>query len=158
MAVSAVPIPVGAVSFVPVSVVAVATTKPPHFCDEAVAAPRHRDDEAVLVAPLAEGLAQHRDVLRQVVLLDRRVGPDRAHQLVLLDHAPAVLDQDEQRVEDLRRERDGLVPAPEETFARVNAEGVELEKGVRLFGHKAPSESFRNIQRGAKYAAGGLAG
>jgi hypothetical protein len=90
-----------------------------HWLDEAVAAAGHGHDVAPSVRALAERLAQHRDVLRQVVLLDRRVGPERGHQLVLGEHAPAPLDEDDEGVEDLAGQRHGPPLAQQHAPQRV---------------------------------------
>ena len=69
-----------------------------HLADESITAARDRAHELWRIAPVAERPAQDRDGLVEVVLLDDRSRPDRFHQLVLADHAIAVLEQIDQHV------------------------------------------------------------
>ena len=97
-----------------------------HLGGEAVAAPRHRHDVAVLTLSLPERPAQRGDILREVVLLDEGVRPEGAHQLLLAEHLPGMPHEVDQRVEDPRRERHGLALPPQHPLAGVEAEVVEL--------------------------------
>src|SRR5215813_3852852 len=59
--------------------------------DKAVAPPRDCYNVPMLVRVFAQSLAQRRDTLRQVVLLDYRVRPDPPHQFILLHDLSARL-------------------------------------------------------------------
>jgi hypothetical protein len=60
---------------------------------ELVAATRHGDDGL-----RSEQLAQRRDVLLQVVLLDHQAGPDLVEEFILAHHAVAVPHQQQQQI------------------------------------------------------------
>jgi hypothetical protein len=95
---------------------------------EAVTVPRHRLDVEV-VALAAERLAQRRDVVREVALLDDRVGPHRCDQLVARQQPSRAPHQDDEGVEDLGAQRDGQAVAGEEPLRDVEPvrpEGVDL--------------------------------
>src|ERR671910_2940123 len=64
---------------------------------ESVTPSGNRDDEAVLAQLLAEGAAQGRNILSEVVLFDGGAGPDRAQQLVLGHRMSGVQDQMHER-------------------------------------------------------------
>ena len=57
---------------------------------------------------LAERLAQRGNVLREAVFFHHHARPDRAEQGVLVEHFAGMLREVQQRVEDLRIERDRL--------------------------------------------------
>ena len=65
-------------------------------------------DELVVVRCFAEDAPQHRDRLVEVVLLDDEIRPDRRDQRVLVERLTRVLDEMEQRIENLRLQRDRL--------------------------------------------------
>jgi hypothetical protein len=67
-----------------------------HRRNEPVAAARHRDDEAVIVRGLTEGLANGGDLLGEVRLFHDGVGPEAPDQRVPVDHLPRALDEREQ--------------------------------------------------------------
>src|SRR5688572_23619115 len=64
---------------------------------ESVTPSGNRNDEAVLAQLLAEGAAQGRNILSEVVLFDDGAAPDRAQQLVLGHGLPGVQDQMHER-------------------------------------------------------------
>jgi len=74
-----------------------------HVSCEAVAVARHSDDVAILTSGLAERASQRRNALREVVLLDEGVRPERTHQFIFSKHPTPVAHEEKQRVEDLRR-------------------------------------------------------
>src|SRR5262245_5789899 len=74
---------------------------------KAVADSGNRNDHTLLVVP--ERLTQQRDVSGQAGVLDEAVGPYPSNQLVLADDFTGVLDENEERVQDLRRQCDGFV-------------------------------------------------
>ena len=97
---------------------------------------------ARLVGTLAEGLSGGGDLLAEVVLLDRGVGPEHLHQLRLLDHPPALADERQQRIERFWRQRD-RIPRPEEPPAlRIDRELIEFQKI-----HRSPNDFQRGRGR-----------
>src|SRR6185503_20301134 len=99
-------------------------------CHEPVAPPRNRHDVVVLRAALAEQLAQVRYVRREVALLNDSLAPDPLHQLVLVQHLSAPLDQRQKSVELLREQLDRLAVAQQEVLLRVQTKGAELVNAV----------------------------
>ena len=89
---------------------------------EAVAAPRYGGDGVG-----AEHLAQRRDLHREVVLLHHHAGPDPRQQLVLADHAIALLDQREQQVERAPAQRDRLAIGQQAALGRSQLQPLCLE-------------------------------
>ena len=63
--------------------------------------------------------------MREVPLLDDRVGPHGGHELVLLDETAGVPEEHVKRVEDLRPERDDLAVARQAALRGLEAEGTE---------------------------------
>ena len=59
------------------------------------------------IGALAERLPNRKDVIGEVRLLDRRVGPDRLHQLLFREQAPGIRRQHHEQIERLRREGTG---------------------------------------------------
>ena len=86
----------------------------------------------------------------EVVLLDKRVLPHSAHQLVARHQVAAVLDQDEQRVEDLRRQRDGLAVTKKSALIRINAKSAELIDVSRDILH-LPARPKRNFTETSQF-------
>jgi hypothetical protein len=78
--------------------------------DEPIAAAGLGHDEPVIFGRLAENASQRRDVLVEIAFLDDKIRPDRLEQRAPVQRLPGVLDEIEQRVEDLRLERDRLTP------------------------------------------------
>lgn len=116
-------------------------------CDEPVAAPRGGHDEAVLSCADAEGLAQRRDGLAQVVFLDHPARPCGGEQLVLADGAVALLDQVDQDIQRLGRDPDRFAIRPVQfTRQGVQPKAGKLEQAsvrpCRTL-HRAISDSFR---------------
>jgi len=64
----------------------------------------------------------------EVALLDMRIGPDRLHQFIFLDRAPAAADEHQQRLETLLRERYGLAAAQQSPPPLVNENGPNSKK------------------------------
>ena len=79
--------------------------------DKAEAPFGQRADEALAFAAVADGAARRADTGTQRRLRNDPALPDRIDQLVLADDPVAVADQEEQQVEHLRLDPDGL-PAP----------------------------------------------
>src|SRR6185503_11827181 len=82
-----------------------------------------------------QGLAQHEDVLREITLLDKLIGPDLLHQHVLLQEMSFVPHQDQKRVQSLRWQGHQSSITQEHSFAYIQAERTKLVKTVALF-HK----------------------
>jgi hypothetical protein len=100
-----------------------------HMFGQAVSAPWHGDDIAMVLRGLAERLAQHEDVAAQVGLLHESVRPDCLHQVVFGDDLFAVADQNQKYLKGLRRERDGHALFQQRFSRRIDpkrAEFVEL--------------------------------
>jgi hypothetical protein len=94
---------------------------------EAVAAPRDVLDVAAPVRADAEHLPQQVDVLRQVRLLDERVGPEPLHQLFLADEAALLPHEEFERFDRLRLERHDLAVRPvEQTLGDVQLKPAEF--------------------------------
>ena len=70
--------------------------------------------------------------MREVGLLDERVGPYRVHQLALREHAAVALGEHDQQVDGFWRERHDLPAAPEQPFDAVQPERPEVEEVVNL--------------------------
>ena len=122
---------------------------------EAVAPARHGLDVAAAVAAVAQRLAQQRDVLREVVLFDEGVGPEPADDLVLLDDVPAALDEEEEGVEGLGRERDGLAGAEQAALRHLQTKRAEFVKKPGLLAHLQPSAGpSEKIQRALRTFGG----
>ena len=67
-----------------------------------LATPGHRHYIPMLVGPFTQGLSQHRNLLGEIIFLNKRVGPESSHQIVFSNDLAAVLDQHQQSVETLR--------------------------------------------------------
>jgi hypothetical protein len=81
-----------------------------------------------------KGLPRYEDVLREVRLLDDSVRPQQAHQLLLLEEPPAVLHEQQERVQSLRLDDDGLAVPRQEPPLRIEAKSVELVEPDRVGG------------------------
>ena len=75
---------------------------------------------------VTQRLAQGRDGVGQIGLLDHGIGPERGHQRLFFDEAAGPFDQVDEKVESLRRQRDRLPLARQEPLAGVEAERTEL--------------------------------
>jgi hypothetical protein len=93
--------------------------------DETIAAPSDGLDIRRLCGIVAERLAQLRDRLRQRVVGDGDVRPERAEELVLRDERRLPGDEVKKEIDDLRREGDDLVPSQQPVRRRVDSEGAE---------------------------------
>ena len=84
-----------------------------HLADEAKAFARNRAHQLLVAAVVVDRLAHGIDPAGQGRFGDDAAVPDVVEQLVLADHAIAVLDEIEQNVEHLRLERDAFAAAAE---------------------------------------------
>jgi len=73
--------------------------------------------------------------MREIAFLDAGVRPDGAKQFVFREEMAALSDEREQRVESLRRERDGLAITEQAALGGVYAEWSELVKMPDLSAH-----------------------
>ena len=108
-------------------------------CRKPVSVTRNRDDMPRLLRALSQGLAEQKDLLRQVAFFNHDIGPDRPEQFVFRDDAVAVRDEEDERIERFRRQRDGCAVAEEEAHLRQHVES--FERPVRAgseFGHDLP--------------------
>src|SRR2546428_3037176 len=80
----------------------------------------------MLARMFAQRASQRGDISRQVSLFNGRVGPDELHHLVFAENVPTVSHQDEQNVEDLRRQRHDFPIAQQTPLALVEAKWAEL--------------------------------
>ncbi len=88
----------------------------------------------MLVRPFAKQLAQRRDRLREIVLLDDRIAPHGIHELALGDDPAGVADQEHQGVEGAAGNRDRpLAAMRQQAPAGVEPEVAEGVK--RLIRH-----------------------
>ena len=97
-----------------------------HLCNQTVATARHRLDVKMISLRLAECLAQRRHAHGQILLFHFDVGPDRVHDLSLLDYSPAVTDQQQEEFKFRRRQRHRLVVARQAPRMRFQQERAEL--------------------------------
>src|SRR6185369_7909944 len=97
-----------------------------------VAASRHCLNKLRAAGSFTECLAQERDVLSQISLFDKGVWPDSLHQIVLRDDLSAMLNEGNENIENLRRERNKLTFAQQEAFRNIKAEATELVTLIAL--------------------------
>ena len=83
-----------------------------HGGDESISVTGNSDDEIVLVGTLAERSPQRRYLPRQVVLVHGSVRPHAVQELVFADDVVSMLEQHDEHVEGLRRDRDETTIAP----------------------------------------------
>jgi hypothetical protein len=81
----------------------------------------------------AQCLPQGRHVNREVVLLDYRVDPDAAHQLILVDWASVLLNEHGENVERLGAQGYHVSVPQEKALADVEAETIELVEHLGRF-------------------------
>src|SRR5258707_1894292 len=81
-----------------------------------------RDGLDVLMSAILQSFSEHRDVLRQVTFLNKRVRPNFLHQPVLLDHPAAVLDQQKKEIEQLRGQSAKLALSQQHPLHRIHPE------------------------------------
>ncbi len=83
----------------------------PHITDEPEALPRDRSEQVLLLAAVADCLADRVDMTGQGRFGNDPAAPHRIQQAILADHAVAVLHEIEKQIEDLRPNRNRFVPA-----------------------------------------------
>src|SRR6185312_10331753 len=96
----------------------------------------------------AQRLAQLRNAVRQRNLFDEPTAPHLTQELVLVDQAVGIPDQQQQRVESLRSQTYRLAAAQQTPLARHQAKGPEFVSGLGKFSHAGSfpgSKSFSRI-------------
>jgi len=69
-----------------------------------------------------------RDVTVEIAFLDKRVFPNRFHQVVLIDGIAGILNKSEQNIEVARRKRDGQSVLQQPTLLDLDTKLVKLKK------------------------------
>ena len=111
--------------------------------DKPISDARHRFDVGSVRSRLfAERAPERQDVVIEVVLFDRRVGPDALHQFLLRQQAAGVFDQHAQRVEHLRAEGDGAGRRSRVGARRLRGETARIRKS-----HSSRSARFQKAFR-----------
>ena len=90
-----------------------------HVADETETLARDGADQCLVLAAVADGLARGVNAAGEGRFRDDAAMPDRRNQIVLADHAVAVLDQKDQEIEHLRLERNQFPGVLELTRVRV---------------------------------------
>jgi hypothetical protein len=117
-----------------------------YFRDKSIANSRHRKDAALSVLAIAESLAQKEDVLAQVVLFDEAAWPDGLHEFRLPDDTVAVVNQEQENFEGLRREGERLSAMQEQAFLPVHPERAKIAEAFSLLHHAAILRTLRRIE------------
>lgn len=99
---------------------------PGDLCNETVSHLRHGIDVLVPLALVSERLAQERDGVGEVGLLDERFGPHLLQQFLFRHQAACTRDEDDEEVESLRRKGDGLSIAQERALLGLYGERAEV--------------------------------
>jgi hypothetical protein len=94
-------------------------------CHELVSTARNGDDYVVVVRTEPKSLSKNGDSLNEIVLLHDRIGPNPLQELVLLDDSRTFLNQDQQHVEGLARQRNHLAIPQEQPAMDVDNEVPE---------------------------------
>src|SRR6185503_1317327 len=76
-----------------------------NFGDKAVAATRNRLDITRSAWVFAQRLPERKDMMREVCLFHKAVGPERLHQFFLANHVTAVGHKLDQKIEGFGRKR-----------------------------------------------------
>jgi hypothetical protein len=117
-----------------------------HFWNESIAHAWHSEDITLSVLAIAKGLAQKKDVLAQVALFHEAVWPDGLHEFRLLDDSVAVVNQEQENFEGLRREGERLSAMQEQAFLPVHPERAKIAEAFSLLHHAAILRTLRRIE------------
>ena len=90
----------------------------------------------------SEELAQDGDVLVETVLIHVRVRPDRSHQFPFRHDMVGRVHQNDERLENLRRDRQGSAVLEQTPFGRNELERTETAAGRSVHGRNQESVSF----------------
>ncbi len=115
-----------------------------HIGRKAIAAPRHRRDDAVAVR--SQRLTQREHRLFYVGFLDNAARPRRIEQFVFGDDPAGIADQMDQHLEDRRRQRQWRGVAAQPPAAHVQPEGTEGVDILVLF-QTASADVFNDSRR-----------
>ena len=108
---------------------------------EAKPHPRHGYQVAAVLRVITQRMTKAGDHLTQVVLFDHQARPQRPHQRVLVHQPPVRLDEQQQGIEQPRRQRHGAAVAAQQTPLRAIEHEVAEREAVRS-GHGADSAPF----------------
>src|SRR6185436_7757833 len=89
---------------------------------------------------LAERFSKQRNILREVVFLDKAAFPDLGKHPFLAQNASAIFDKHQQRIERLRRELDRTFAVEQQPLAAIETEGAECVDSGSFVGHRSVSE------------------
>ena len=88
-----------------------------------------RGDVLQTIRVAIQGSSKYEDLLAQVRLLDERVRPERAEQLLLRQHALATLDQEQEHVKGLGGQILGTTFAEQDALRWIQHKGAKLKCG-----------------------------
>ncbi len=94
-----------------------------HLRDEAISAGGHRDDVLVVLRLFSKRFPQYRDVPGEPTFFHNRVAPDLLEQLVFREHALAILDEREERLENFWSQGYRFAVAQQQPLARIHENG-----------------------------------
>jgi hypothetical protein len=94
------------------------------------------------MAILDERPTEHVDALRQVAILDDRVGPEVFYQEVFFEQVATVLNQQNESVEGFRGQADGFAAAGQYALDGIKAIGSEPEKRSLFLVHCFPQPAI----------------
>src|SRR5713226_2364538 len=106
-----------------------------------------RDGLDVLMSVIFQSFSEHRDVLRQVTFLNKRIRPNFVHQPVLLNHPAAVLNQQKKDIEQLRGQSYRLAFAQQHPLRRIHSKRSKLETALGVLFHDGNLRSFEKCLR-----------
>ena len=115
----------------------------PDLGHEAIPMLRYGFDELLAGRAFAERMSQMRNVVSEIAFLDDGVGPQDFHQLVFPDEPSVVLDEHEQRVEQLRSQGNWTPFEQEPSFGDLDPERTEFVGGSRRCHRQVPKEVRR---------------
>src|SRR5215510_1465864 len=93
--------------------------------DEAVAASGDVDDEPMPVPAVTQRATQRRHMDREVGRLDKDIGPNPSHQILLADQLTAAFEQSDQDLQRTASKRHGLVAFQKKELCRKQTKGSE---------------------------------
>ena len=116
-----------------------------HIGAEAVAALGHSLDDLVALRVAAEGFSEQENILRQAAFFDEAFRPETRDHLLFGDGAATILDEQEQGLEDLRRQRHDLVIAHQDALCGIDAERREIIKLLCVLRHSGCENFIRTF-------------
>ncbi len=100
--------------------------------ENAVASPRKSLDVPRRTMFGCQSLADYRDVLREVRLIDHAVRPERRHQFALGDYLARILHQYQERLDRFPGQVDGFIPFQQYFGCGVEPEEPESKYSARF--------------------------